>query len=213
MRKQQRWFELLLLYLMLPVAVIYWLREHDQYLMPLLFVMGTVCFYLLLTDKKFKRFRLWHTEGFSRHFRSALTFFVPGALVIALLLYFSAPEVFLALPSDRWQLWLVTLAIYPFVSVIPQELIFRTFFFHRYKRIIPSKAVRLMISSLSFALAHLVYGNWIAVLVSGLGGLLFGYRYLTSRSTLVVIVEHTLWGSFLFTIGIGVFFLTQAAQA
>ena len=213
MNATQRWLELLLLYLLLPIAVIYWLREHDEYLMPVLFTLGAVCFYLLLADKKFKRFRLWHTEGFSKHLKSALALFVPSALVIALLLYLSAPQVFLSLPAEQWQLWLVTLAIYPFVSVIPQELIFRTFFFHRYKRIIPSKAVRLIISSFSFALAHLVYGNWIAVLVSLGGGLLFGYRYLTSRSTLVVIVEHTLWGSYLFTVGVGVFFLTQAAQS
>ena len=124
------------------------------------------------------------------------------------MLYILKPQLLFLLPLEHTQLWLGTLLIYPICSVVPQEIIFRTFFFHRYKGIIPSKQARCLLSSASFALAHAIYGNWLAVLLSGIAGLLFGYRYLTTRSTLVVVVEHSIWGSYLFTVGIGIYFLT-----
>lgn len=129
--------------------------------------------------------------------------------MLAFGIYWLAPDLLFSLPSQQMQFWLITLALYPIVSVIPQELIFRTFFFHRYKHIIPSKNIRWLLSTFSFALCHLVYGNWIAVALAAVGGAIFGYRYITTRSTLVVIIEHTLWGSYIFTIGIGVYVLTN----
>lgn len=206
-----RWLELVALYLLVPLLAIYWLRENQEFLMPALFVLGVMCFYLLLSDKKFKRFRLWHTQGVSKHIKNTLLLFFPSAVVLAFLIHWFAPDIWFSLPSEQWQFWLITLAIYPVVSVIPQEVIFRTFFFHRYKGIIPSKQARWGISTLSFAFAHLVYGNWIAVGMAAIGGGIFGYRYIITRSTLVVIVEHTLWGSYCFTVGVGVFFLTQTS--
>jgi hypothetical protein len=65
------------------------------------------------------------------------------------------------------------------------------------------------LNTASFALVHEVYGNSIAVDLCGLGGDLFGYRYIHTRSTLLVVVAHTLWGRYLFTLGLGVFLLTQ----
>lgn len=204
-----RWFELCSLFLLLPLALLLFVAERDTWLLPMLLSLGAVCLYLLLKDTNFKRFRLWHVEGFSHHLRASLRLFIPSALVISLLVYVLTPDAFFLLPSQHLDLWLATMLIYPLLSVIPQELIFRTFFFHRYKQILPSKHWRLAISSCSFALAHVIYGNWVAVAVSCIGGLIFGYRYMQSRSTLVVIAEHSLWGCFLFTIGVGVFLMTS----
>ena len=125
-----------------------------------------------------------------------------------MVIYLLAPDILFNLPSQHLELWLLTLMLYPIVSVLPQEVIFRTYFFHRYKHIIPSKTHRWLLSSLTFGLAHIVYGNWIAVVLSSVAGALFGYRYMQTRSTLLVIVEHTLWGTFVFTIGLGAYFLT-----
>lgn len=204
-----RWLELFSLYLIVPLVAIYLLQENQQFLMPTLVIVGIACLYLLLSDKKFKRFRLWHLQGFVGHFKNTLLLFFPSAIVVIFLVHWISPELLFAFPSQQMQFWLITLAIYPIISVIPQEVIFRTFFFHRYKKIIPSKNMRWLLSTSSFALSHLVYGNWIAVAVSAIGGALFGYRYMQTRSTIVVIAEHTLWGSFLFTVGIGLFFLSE----
>ncbi|MFT6897348.1 MAG: membrane protease YdiL (CAAX protease family) [Paraglaciecola sp.] len=204
-----RWSELTVIFLFSPLLVLFLVSDYDTWLMPLLGLMAGYCLFLLMRDVNFKRFRLWHTEEFWFHIGKSLKLFVPVALVLAIAVYVFAPDILFILPREEWRFWLLTLAIYPIVSVIPQELIFRTFFFHRYKQIIPSKNIRWLLSTASFSLAHVVYGNWIAVGLASAGGALFGYRYIHTRSTLVVVVEHTLWGSYLFTLGIGVFLLTQ----
>ncbi|WP_284217703.1 CPBP family intramembrane glutamic endopeptidase [Agaribacter marinus] len=204
-----RWLELFGLFFISPVIIVLLIQDIDAWLMPMLGFMGVVCLSLLLVDKQFKRFRLWHTQNIKSHLRSSVRFFAPWACLLTLGIYFIFPDYFLALPIQNNSLWLITLLIYPLVSVIPQEIIFRTYFFHRYKNILPSKTGRLLVSSFCFGLAHIVYGNWIAVAVTWVGGLIFGYRYIQTRSTLVVIIEHSMWGSFLFTIGLGAFLLTQ----
>ncbi|GAA0355009.1 hypothetical protein GCM10009092_19090 [Bowmanella denitrificans] len=202
-----RWLEMFCLFGLVPLLVAFFSAYSVKWLIPILLVIGFLCLWLLLNDPRFKRFRLWHLQGLGHCLRHQLLLFAPLALVISVLVYLWLPQFFLWLPSKDHQLWLLTLAIYPLVSVLPQELVFRTFFFHRYKHILPSKLGRLGLSTFSFALAHAAYGNWVAVVLSGVGGLLFGYRYIQTRSTLIVAIEHSLWGMFLFTIGLGVYLM------
>ena len=205
-----RWLELFIVFILSPLLFFLMVSDIDTWLMPMLFSVGGICLYLLLRDNQFKRFRLWNTDNFRAHLLQSLKLFIPCAGLTTLIIYLIAPDLLFNLPTQHLELWLLTLIIYPIVSVLPQEVIFRTYFFHRYKRIIPSKTHRWLLSSLSFGLAHIVYGNWIAVALSAAAGAVFGYRYMQTRSTLLVVVEHTLWGSFMFTIGLGAFFLTTA---
>lgn len=204
-----RWLELAVLYLVIPALVLLLVPSQDIWLMTILCLMGAFCLLVLLKDAHFKRFRLWHTDKFYHHIYQSLKLFVPAAVILTVVVYWFAPNVLFILPREQLGMWLMILVIYPVISVIPQELIFRTYFFHRYKNIIPSKNARWLLSTLLFAFAHMVYGNWLAVILSGIGGAIFGYRYLKTRSTLVVVVEHTLWGSYLFTLGLGSFLLAQ----
>ena len=197
------WAELVVLFVGLPAAIFFLINDLQIWLMPLLGLVGIVCLAVLLADNQFKRFRLWHTTDFLHHFKTALKLFIPWACLMMAAVYLIRPDLFLDWPLHQTGLWLTTLLIYPVVSVIPQEIIFRTFFFHRYKPIMPSKRWRWAVSTFLFGLAHLVYGNWVAVILSWCGGALFGYRYLQTRSTPVVVVEHTMWGCFIFTVGLG----------
>lgn len=63
--------------------------------------------------------------------------------------------------------------------------------------------MRIFVSASVFALAHIVYANWVAVALAFAGGVLFAYTYAQSRSTFVCVIEHSLWGLWMFTIGIG----------
>lgn len=65
---------------------------------------------------------------------------------------------------------------------------------------------------LFFFLAHMLYGNWLAPVLSAFGGLLFAFRYSRSRSTIIAAIEHGLWGNYLFTVGYGWFFYSGAIQ-
>ncbi|NVK25606.1 MAG: CPBP family intramembrane metalloprotease [Gammaproteobacteria bacterium] len=86
----------------------------------------------------------------------------------------------------------------------------RNYFPHFYvspiKKIFRNKTLRAYLSAFTFALAHLLFANWIAVVGSFIAGLVFAFTYIHSRSTLLVAIEHSLWGCWLFTTGLGVHF-------
>lgn len=87
-----------------------------------------------------------------------------------------------------------------------QEVIFRGFFFHRYRTLFPNASVMLLTNGISFGMFHIFYGNWFSPLLAAVGGMVFGYRYLKSGSLLPAAIEHALYGNFLFTIGLGWYF-------
>ena len=107
-------------------------------------------------------------------------------------------------PREIW--WMVVMIAYPLLSVYPQEILFRTFFFHRYRPILGSRHGAILWSAFVFGLAHLFFANWIAPTLTALGGYLFARTYTRSGSTLAAVIEHALWGDFLFTIGLGWYF-------
>ncbi|MDN3377620.1 MULTISPECIES: CPBP family intramembrane glutamic endopeptidase [unclassified Pseudoalteromonas] len=200
---QYRWFEFTLIFIALPL-IGFGLRAHlANWLIPALIILMSVCGMLLLGDPQFKRFRLTSLGEFSAVKRRLFSFFFIGALFSGVFYSIMNQGNWFIMPRTSFNDWLLLLVLYPLLSVLPQELIFRTYFFHRYKRIMPNKTVRIVISASVFALAHIVYANWVAVLLAFLGGLLFSYTYAQSRSTFVCVIEHSLWGLWMFTLGIG----------
>lgn len=101
----------------------------------------------------------------------------------------------------------MVLLLYPIFSAFTQELLFRRFFFWRYEEWFGAHTTLLIIvNALIFGYVHIVFENWIAVVFSTLGGFLFAHTYHKTRSTLLVTVEHALYGDLLFTLGLGMYF-------
>ena len=99
--------------------------------------------------------------------------------------------------------WLVLLFVYSFFSVYPQELVYRTFFFKRYDGLFKNEALFIFVNAILFSLAHLFFGSTLVLILTFLGGFLFAYTYKKTQSTLLVSIEHTLYGCWLFTVGMG----------
>jgi membrane protease YdiL (CAAX protease family) len=96
--------------------------------------------------------------------------------------------------------------LYPLVSVYPQELLYRAFFFHRYQPLFGSGWIMLLASACAFGFVHILFANWLAVGLCFVGGLLFAFTYQKSGSLLLTCIDHALFGNFIFTIGLGQFF-------
>lgn len=131
--------------------------------------------------------------------------FAAGALGITLFTAVALPDFLFDMPREEPIAWLVLLIAYPLVSVFPQEILFRTFFYHRYASLFPGVGLRIAVNAAAFGYMHVAYGNWIAVLATAIGGLLFAYTYERTRSTPAVSVEHALYGCWMFTVGLGSF--------
>jgi uncharacterized protein len=119
-----------------------------------------------------------------------------------------APALF-PLPRTRPLVWAIIMVLYP-ISAWAQEIAYRTFFFHRYGGLFQRPATRIAASGLLFGWGHIAVNNLPAVALASLGGLLFARTYERSRSTLLVTLEHALYGDFIFSVGLGSLFYSTA---
>ena len=201
------WAEFLALFVAAPVAMALF---HGAYpLFGALLVFAAVSVVLLSRTPGFALRELargpvlgqWHLIlGFA-----AIAAAVIGSLVLLLV-----PGHLLALPRHRTELWLMIMALYPFVSALPQEVIFRVLFFRRYGRLFSGDKIALAANTLAFAAAHLFYQNPVAIGLTLVGGLVFGWVYQRHGSFLLVLVLHALAGQIIFTLGLGIYFYSGA---
>ncbi len=204
---RRRAVEFAVLFVLLPLLLAWQGEVMRRWIIPQLVAFTALCLWLLLRDPSFDRSRLtaWPRTWRPCLARISTLLLFGGAAVMALAYALPGVEPF-GLPRERPSLWLAVLLLYPLLSALPQELIFRAFFFHRYRALFPSPWQLVLASATVFALAHLVLGNGIAPVLSLLGGLLFAYTYTKTGSLALVTLEHGLWGNWLFTLGLGAYF-------
>jgi len=89
------------------------------------------------------------------------------------------------------------------LSVIPQEILYRVFFFHRYRELFPGKGLLLFASTVVFSFVHIIYLNLVAVALTLAGGYFFSKTYQETDSFLLTVIEHSIYGCFLFALGLG----------
>ncbi|MDD5088094.1 MAG: CPBP family intramembrane metalloprotease [bacterium] len=210
MRKLRLAIELFLLFALLPLLYVF-----DVLKLPVLLILGLfalVCYVILRRDRFFDRQQLWNREGLRRQGPVMLRQFALHAMLIAAGVFFLDRESLLALMRRSPALWALIMLLYPLVSVYPQELIYRAFFFHRYRELFPTRWSVIAASAIAFGFMHIVFENTLAVLLTLAGGWLFAQTYDRSRSLLAVSVQHALYGGFIFTIGLGWYFYHGAVR-
>ena len=201
--------EMLVLYLGAPlgiyVLVHFWRIPLFMILLPV-----AVLYILLLTfDGAFVWRRLLSKRLARNETLSVLGLFALTAPMLTWLTFTWAPEDFLHFPRRLPALWLLVMVFYPLISVTTQEIVFRVFFFHRYEGLFGAHVWPLiLLNALLFSFAHIIFQNWVSIVLTFLGGLLFAWRYVRTNSFWAVVLEHALYGNLLFTIGLGRYFFT-----
>lgn len=199
--------ELAFLFVVTPLAIDRVMHQQGIPLFLALLPVLAVVLVILVLDPTFQLRR-----ELSRFFgwRTALTIlliFVVGGAAVAYWVKVTHPTWFLDLPTRRPETWQKVMLLYPIGSVLAQELIYRTFYFHRYGPLFGSWIVpALVLNSLLFGLGHIVVGSQFAMLTTCVTGLLFAVRYYTSQSYWAVWIEHSLWGALVFTVGLNRYF-------
>jgi len=133
------------------------------------------------------------------------------APAIALATWLAFPHLFLELPRQRPLLWATIMVLYPLLSVWPQEMLYRSLLFHRFRALFRGDVTLILVSATAFGFAHIIFHNWIAIIMTAAGGLLFARDYARHRSLSLTCLEHSLYGCLIFTVGLGRFFYTGAA--
>jgi len=163
-----------------------------------------VMYVLLKTENlKFKISKHLNWKPFWK--ATGINFFWIAIITILFVHITDSPSLFSVLLNKPLK-WLILLLIYCFFSVYPQELIFRMFFFKRYKELFKNESLLIFVNAIVFSLSHLFFGSTLVLVLTFVGGFLFAYTYTKTQSTILVSIEHAIYGCWLFTVGMGAFF-------
>jgi len=173
---------------------------------PALVVLAVAVVLYLRSRPDFDRRDLWRAEALRPALPSIVALWCVAAVVATVGVAVFQPAHLVDLPRQQPLLWLAVCVGYPVFSVYPQELLFRAFLMLRYAPLFRSPRARAAGSAVAFGFAHILFGNWLAVALTLVGGWRFARRYERSRSLLTVGVEHAGYGLIIFTVGLGRYF-------
>jgi hypothetical protein len=193
--------EFLIIFAALPLA--YRFSPVRVPALPLLWIVTGYALVQLLRDSHFDRGHLWNTTPLPQHLRPILVIFVVVAVLLWLGVHRFAPQLEWSFVRSNPTFWAIVMVAYPVLSVYPQGILYRAFFFQRYAALFPGKGAMIVASAAAFAFLHIIFRNSIAVALTFTGGLLFASRYAEAGSLFTSSFEHALYGCWLFTIGLG----------
>lgn len=195
--------EFLVLFFLMPL--LFFIDVFPFPKIPVIIAAALYALSCLSTDPTFDRRRMLSVQNLRTRMAGILfrLFLVTLGLVIAypLITAGTSPEVPPITPK-----WLGFLMVYAFLSAIPQEIVYRVFFFHRYRGLIRNPAAMVFASTVLFSYMHIVYRNWTAVALTLVGGFLFSRSYDKTAPLSFASIEHGLYGCACFTLGYGPYF-------
>lgn len=194
--------ELLIFFILIPLLTKWFITGY--YIIIPLMVTAVLFFALLWKDKSFDNKRFYILAPYPWK-KAALRLLLISGLMI-LFTYYFYPDLLFRYPIQNTKNYLLTFLLYPFLSVIPQEMIYRCYFFHRYQKLVSKTWMLTLGNALLFGFLHIIYNNWLAPVAAFLVSWLFIYNYLKTKSLVNVCIEHYFYGVALFTIGMGKFF-------
>jgi membrane protease YdiL (CAAX protease family) len=174
--------------------------------LPVLWLVTAYAWWQLWRDPSFDRRRMWNIGELPARLALILAIFAVVALLLWIGVRRFAPHLEWNFVRQHAAFWAVVMIAYPWLSVYPQGIIYRAFFFERYAALFPGKWGMIVASAAMFALMHIIFRNWLAVALTFGGGILFALRYAETSSLATSCFEHALYGCWLFTVGLGQYF-------
>ncbi len=200
-----RWIEFLLLFVGLPMAVL--ALGHRWIMILVLWSAAALIFVRLKKSPGFSYAAEWNMAAVPRQWKHiAIRFLIVCVLFLPLFTWWFQSDLLFSLIRQRPILWGVIMVVYPVFSVWPQELIFRSWINHRYAALWRNEIGFVTLSALAFGFTHVIFQNWVAMILSTLGGVLFAHTYRQHKSLALCCLEHALCGCAVFTIGLGQYF-------
>lgn len=195
-----KYIELLLLFIVIPVSFLFdyspWFKLSIG-----LVGFGYVLFVLLKVENQ--KLRISKNINWSLFLKTTFLKLMVIIAITTAFVWFTNKELLFYVLANKPKLWLFILFVYSLFSVYPQELLFRTFFFRRYAMLFKNTIALVFTNAILFAIAHLLFKNNLVLVLTFLGGLMFAFSYYKTQSTLLVSIEHAIYGCWLFTVGMG----------
>lgn len=201
-RRGWLWAEFVALYVGAPLAIALFL--NPRWMFAALFGFTLVGIGLIWRTGEFDWRELVRGWGRVRWDRTAAFALLVGAAGVGIMAA-TRPGFMPDVSPERLRFLAMLWLAYPLLSALPQELIFRALFFHRYAPLLPDPRTALLVNAAVFALAHLMYWSVVVTAMTFVGGWIFGRTY-RRRGFPAVWMLHAVAGNVLFTVGMGTYF-------
>ena len=174
----------------------------------ILWVAAVMVLHYLHKQPGFSWRRLWHGHKVSdRRLWQRLGLLALCCVPLTLIAWKLVPDRLFWLPRERPEFLVVIVVLYPLLSALPQEIIYRSFFFRRYALLFGEGTGMIACSAAAFGFVHVMFGNFVSPLLSMIGGLVFAKGYSDDHSLKWATIEHGLYGCAVFIIGLGTYFI------
>lgn len=192
--------EMVLLFVMVPVSFV---LNYSVWFKIIVGILGFAYIIYVLLKAEGIRFKMSQQLKWRKFFKRVIIQLILIAIITGSYVWLVDRPNFLWVVINKPYLWLLMLFVYSVFSVYPQEVIYRTFFFKRYQSLFVNQNFLLLINAVLFSMAHLFFKNTLVLIMTFVGGILFAFTFLKTKSTLLVTIEHALYGCCLFTVGMG----------
>ncbi len=192
--------EFFLIFIVLPVS---FALEYPFLVKAVIAVSGFGYVIYVLVKVEGNKFKMVPNLKWKSFFKHVFIKLVIISLSTIVYMWFTAKGDLFHVLYQKPKLWVIILFVYAMFSVYPQELIYRTLYFQRYESMFKSRSLFIYVNAIVFSLAHIFYRNPLVSLITFLGGILFALTYDKTKSTLLVSIEHAIYGCWLFTVGMG----------
>lgn len=196
---QKRWAELTLLFFILPVSLI--LPLPPLLLATIAMSAVVYCIWLMSKHGQLSKMKLLALP-IDMNWRPTLLRIIMFIACSTTLVWWFLPDKLFFVIRENPLMWLSISIFYSVVSVYPQELIYRHFFYWRYSHLLAPKQFIIM-NAILFSLAHTIFMNNLVFLLTLVGGFLFANTYRSSKSLMMTSIEHAIYGLWLYTVGLG----------
>lgn len=203
LRRARLWAEFVGLYVAAPLAMA--LLLPPGWMFPMLFSVTALGLVLLHGTEGF------HWADLRQGMREINWRFVgvftgvTAAICAGVIAVFAPDEMFNILRAQPMLLLMIVL-LYPVLSALPQELVYRPLFFRRYGALLPRAKGAVVLNAALFSAAHLMYWSWIVAAMTFAGGVVFAASYELRRNFPQAVVLHAIAGNLIFLIGLGIYF-------
>ncbi|MBC3846154.1 CPBP family intramembrane metalloprotease [Winogradskyella echinorum] len=197
---QYRLIEFFIVFIVIPISFV---LQYQLWLKLTIGLLGFIYAIYVLLKVENNKFKLRKHINWKQFWQRTTIKLLVIIVITTLYVYLVDHKNLFVVIKSKPLFWLAILFIYSVFSVYPQELIYRTFFFQRYQSLFRSNTLFVFVNAAMFSLAHIFFRNILVSIFTFVGGLLFAITFKKTKSTLLVSIEHALYGCWLFTVGMG----------
>lgn len=195
-----RRIEFFIIFIAIPLS---FTIPYSQWIKLIVGVLGFIYIVFVLLKIEGEALKIAKHLKWKLFFRQTTIKLLGIVFVTILFVWFTNKEALFNVLINKPKLWGFIVFVYSVFSVYPQELIYRTFYFKRYSSFFNNESMLIFINAMVFSLGHIFFKNALVFVLTFIGGLLFATTFIKTKSTLLVTIEHAIYGCWLFTVGMG----------